>query len=768
MSFSYTINTGKISGTDPYAYGGVISDSYLVDVYGIDSTNYTGSAKSSGFFIDSVAGFSSQYQSVYGKSLNISDGYKFFEGGNELSLSCILNGTGEVSYTSGSPVTFYDPTNISRNVYDQTANNTVSLSNDYTSIIDRVSVYKEMFLELLGKPGSTSLNVTSAYSGITFNGYVINSTMGNTPAQLTSALAKLEEEANLLEPMIYSQALDYGGYPEIPYETNDPEIELLERQLDAATQQFVKLYDDFFGYYKTKAGETNLDNDAGGNADNDKKREQEAATAAIMTATLALNYAQETYSQTIKPEAPDYIFGQAPILFKNGGTGTPAAQVDDQLLANLKYYVSDSNAFLGNFVNLFAGRSGGTADNDTGFVATNIIYSNTDETVYTYDTTTGGGFNKEGIDSISGTYNYKLTDNQQKEIGESTDEYINWMVRDAFGVGGLTTTIKDTVYCGNGIYLAKDIIAAAEKMVDLKMQIMTITTEAAINNKVRAEYEARLGAIEAIEKVLYCPSGTDPYTLTIDGQKYMLGQDQDDNRTIDNATEILGINDTQENMFESLKKLDVNNDGYVSQEEMKTGNIILNAINENGALTASEYDMNLIKGISLASLQSIGVNFGNFTMDLQNGNAVVGDLTYEESDYFNKLFGRNSSTTTTPNPETSTTDSSWTWGNVTKSTQIVTTTEPAATTNEEPVTEGTEDTDFSIDDSGSFSFDLSDASDNKSPIEQLFDQICWKMGINNLSSSQRINIIDNVDATQDMDIAEYEIRQDLEALNLSA
>lgn len=772
MSFSYSINTGLIAN-DPYAFGS--TSNYLKDVFSLES-GYTGSALTSGLFLN-VGSFSSQYQNLYGKTLNISDGYKFFESGNEIQFENILDGTGILNYTSKTPVTYYDPNNISRNPYDSVTNN-MPLTDDYTSIVDRQSVYKEMFLEIMGinagAGASSTLNITtstysSAYDEGDGTGKFGDGNLANISTWDTSEVMRLYDqltaEATTLSTMINGTTLDYGGYPEIPYETNDPEIELLEKQLEVANQQFLKVYDDFFGYYKIKAGEHTLDKDTDTGTTTAQYREKEAATAAMMTATIALNYAQQYYSQPIKPEGADYTFGQAPVVFK----GTNATTQDDALSGDLSNYMADPAAFSSSFLSFFTGGIG-EGNNSTGYVSQNIIYSNEeDESIFDMSMS-GGGYNSGTLDSTGA--NYKLGTEQLDELGDSPDEYINWMVRDAFGVGGITADVKDTAYCGEITYLAKDIIAAAQKMVDLKMQIMTKTAEASINNKIRAEYEARLGAIEAIESFLTCPDGTDPYTVTIDGQKYLLGQDLNDNNTIDNLSEILGIKDTQDNMFESLKKLDTNNDGYVSQEELKTGKIILNAINEKGALTASGYDTNLVQGINLASLQNTDGTYGKFTMDLQNGTAD-GDLTFENSDYFNTLFGIDFSSKKALTTGTATTASPWTWGNITNANQTTkSTTESTEKTTPETVSmeeAATEDVpEFSIDDSGSFSFDFSDATDSKSPIEQLLEQICWKMRISNLSSSQKMDIVDNIDAGQDLDVAEYEIRQDLESLNMSA
>jgi hypothetical protein len=184
--------------------------------------------------------------------------------------------------------------------------------------------------------------------------------------------------------------------------------------------------------------------------------------------------------------------------------------------------------------------------------------------------------------------------------------------------------------------------------------------------------------------------------------------------------------------------------------------------------------MSLVKGINLTELQKTdGKNnlFGTFTMDLQD-KKVNGNLTFENSNYFDKLFGSNVDVPILS--QVITTEPSIVAKSVpviapeTKTEEI--TTKPTATAAESTTEESstTESKTYSLFDAKNFSFDFIGEEDNKSVFKNLLDQLCWQMDINNLTSTQKYNILDGIDASQDVDIAKTEIQQELEKINLSA
>ena len=348
-----------------------------------------------------------------------------------------------------------------------------------------------------------------------------------------------------------------------------------------------------------------------------------------------------------------------------------------------------------------------------------------------------------GDENVSSSNLGALKDYQLAEIGDTLPEYITWMVRDFFGVGGLTTDIKDTSYCfTEADPIAAKLIQSAENLVKINMEMQKLSIEASVNNQIRAEYEARLGAMEAINEILAnqkCieDGGTDPYNVEINGEKYILGKDINDDKVINSIVEILGANDSKENIFSSLKGLDTDNDGYVSNEELLAHNIILNKVDDEGKLTSESFDMSKIKGISLSELEHAdGTNnvFGLFKIDLESARAN-GTVTFENDAYFENLFSND---------------------------DILNSVDEIDVESVEEVMPETQDVDLSK----KFSFNL--ANDDKNIFEKLFDELCWKMGITNISTAQKDNIIDSFDEDLDIDIVEVKMQEKLDSFNLSA
>lgn len=795
MTFSYSINVG---GLNTKAYDG----SYLVSTLGFSNAainklgNYTVSPD--------VGDFVQEYKALFGQDLAVTDGYKFFEDEQQDDpMDHLLDNFTSISYTSKTPVA--NRAAIYKQMFLNdflTTQPSPSINVSANSINDSSSGYSFSYTVPVTKNGLPAVTTVTNTLSSAISEYKNNPTDEKTQLDLEGLYTQLEAQANSLKGELHTSTLAEGGYPSIDYTDPDTQVKLLQQQLDGAMQNFLTIYDQLFGYYKTKAGAHANDNDDG-SGDN-ALREQEAASAATMTAQLAMNYAQQFYLQDIKPTPNDYVFGQAPLIY--GTTATGATQ-NTELVNSLSDYLTQSGTNKTDATNQLSQifetpdlSAGSTFTQyqvnnqlmaQVGIASPNIPsvtigassynsifhdmtqnFSLTAETAKPTDTSNRHDIGSQFSDDSATAQKYL------NEIGGTEDSYIQWMVRDTFGVGGLTASVRNTDYCSaSANTLSAEMVAAAQKLVDLKMKLETATITASINNEVTAEYESRLGAMQALQTIM-CPNGTDPYTINIDGKNYVLGQDKDQSGTVNNMMEILGVNDSKDNTFDSLKALDSNNDGYVSQEELQANNIVLTGIDNNGQITDDGYDMSLVKGINLASLQKTdGTSniFGQFTMDLQN-KQVSGDVTFEDDSYFNKLFGWDSATsddidedtsvapivippsptTATPTPEAS--QSTGTVSNVPVATDSTPVT-PVVT----PATDST-----SSNSSNEFSFNFTDADDNKSPIEKLFDQICWQLGINNITSTQRYNIIDSIDPTEDTDLAENEIRNDLDALNVSA
>jgi len=135
---------------------------------------------------------------------------------------------------------------------------------------------------------------------------------------------------------------------------------------------------------------------------------------------------------------------------------------------------------------------------------------------------------------------------------------------------------------------------------------------------------------------------SDPYEVNIDGKKFMFVKDTNNNGKTDGKQEILGSNDTKENLFADMKLLDTDKDGKVSAEELKAANVSLNEV-LNGELTVNKFDIDKIDKLDLSSFNSVNNKnttgtFGTFSLQLKNGDIVEGTETFEDQKYFDKLI----------------------------------------------------------------------------------------------------------------------------------
>ena len=160
-------------------------------------------------------------------------------------------------------------------------------------------------------------------------------------------------------------------------------------------------------------------------------------------------------------------------------------------------------------------------------------------------------------------------------------------------------------------------------------------------------------------------------------------------------------------------------------------------MDDEGKLTSESFDMSKIKGISLSELEHAdGTNnvFGLFKIDLESARAN-GTVTFENDAYFENLFSND---------------------------DILNSVDEIDVESVEEVMPETQDVDLSK----KFSFNL--ANDDKNIFEKLFDELCWKMGITNISTAQKDNIIDSFDEDLDIDIVEVKMQEKLDSFNLSA
>lgn len=145
-------------------------------------------------------------------------------------------------------------------------------------------------------------------------------------------------------------------------------------------------------------------------------------------------------------------------------------------------------------------------------------------------------------------------------------------------------------------------------------------------------------------------SSYDPYMLEIDGTKYMLIKENNDG--IFNEEDILGYQDSKNNIFHSLKPLDINNDNKLTGDELTNANVRLVKIDKNGKLLYSDkifdYNNENIKFISLKGLRKSWKNngsTGNFGLfdavvykEDKTSKIVTGIVTFETKEELKKYF----------------------------------------------------------------------------------------------------------------------------------
>lgn len=141
----------------------------------------------------------------------------------------------------------------------------------------------------------------------------------------------------------------------------------------------------------------------------------------------------------------------------------------------------------------------------------------------------------------------------------------------------------------------------------------------------------------------------DPYVLQIDGNKYMLIKENNDKKF--NKQDILGITDTQETVFASLKPLDINNDSKLTGEELTKSNVRLVKIGKDGKLIndkKQDFQNSKIVYIYMKELRKAYKNngdtgdFGMYDVLVKNDNGttklVTGYVTFESEEELSRYF----------------------------------------------------------------------------------------------------------------------------------
>lgn len=142
----------------------------------------------------------------------------------------------------------------------------------------------------------------------------------------------------------------------------------------------------------------------------------------------------------------------------------------------------------------------------------------------------------------------------------------------------------------------------------------------------------------------------DPYIVRIDNVDYVLVKDSKDGKwSVEN---ILGYNDSKDDLFASLKELESDgNNSKISAKELQNANIRFVKLNSDGSLALDnkslDYEINKVLYIDMKNLRTALGNknqdgtFGYFYVYIKDGNnkkAVPGRVTFEEKQELHKYI----------------------------------------------------------------------------------------------------------------------------------
>lgn len=142
----------------------------------------------------------------------------------------------------------------------------------------------------------------------------------------------------------------------------------------------------------------------------------------------------------------------------------------------------------------------------------------------------------------------------------------------------------------------------------------------------------------------------DPYIVTINNKNYILVKDSKDNNwTPEN---ILGYNDSRDDLFGSLKQLESDGNGArISERELRDADIRFVLLNSDGTLNlndrTTDFDLKKVQYIDMQNLRTALGNknqdgtFGYFYVIIKDGatkRAYPGRVTFEEKEELNKYI----------------------------------------------------------------------------------------------------------------------------------
>lgn len=152
---------------------------------------------------------------------------------------------------------------------------------------------------------------------------------------------------------------------------------------------------------------------------------------------------------------------------------------------------------------------------------------------------------------------------------------------------------------------------------------------------------------DQIQKASSWRNIADPYSVEINGEKYVFVQDKEGTGIINKVENLVGYGETKSTLFSEMKALDLNQDGYITSEEIKTSHVKLLKVNSENKITTEEYSLDKIKGLDVNTFnvletserQSAGfIKVGNFSIDLIDNTIAVGQETFAAMDILERMF----------------------------------------------------------------------------------------------------------------------------------
>ena len=140
----------------------------------------------------------------------------------------------------------------------------------------------------------------------------------------------------------------------------------------------------------------------------------------------------------------------------------------------------------------------------------------------------------------------------------------------------------------------------------------------------------------------------DPYAIKINGQKYYMVRDKEDNQY--SVKDILGYDDTKTELFDDMKCLNSDDDNTkITQEELKKAGIRFVALKNNKLQLydkSQDYNIDNIQYIDLTTLRGTINNgkigsFGYFDMyinDSKKAKKIIGFVTFDSDSTLNEMI----------------------------------------------------------------------------------------------------------------------------------